>query len=199
MGRIAALLAATLVVSGCRAPGQPDLRAEYDRLRREADAKNQQLVAQQTQIEELNRRLLEARAIRPDDLTRIFYPESIAIDSLSGGDDYDGQPGDDGITVYLRPLDRDGDTIKVAGDIKVQFFDLAAELGATLIGEYDFASDQVGKLWYGKLLTNHYKLKCPWKSTPPAHPDITARVTFTDFLTQRVLTAQTVLKFKPRP
>lgn len=202
MSRRARVLAGIVLGAGfcgCAAPQKVDLRSENDRLRRDIANKDQQLVSQQSQIDELNRKLIDARAIRPDDLERIFYPQSIVIDSLSGGEDYDGNPGDDGVTIYLRPIDRDGDTIKVAGDVTIQLFDLAAPGGPAAVGSCSFTAGEIGKHWHGKFLTNHYTLKCPWAGPPPANPELTLRVTFSDFLTQRVLTAQSIVKFKPAP
>jgi hypothetical protein len=78
----------------------------------------------------------------------------------------------------------------VAGDIRVELYALAAPSDQTRIGVYEFPHDKAAELWYGKLLTDHYTLRCPWQAGPPAHPEITIRATFVDFLTKRVLTAQ---------
>jgi len=185
--------------AGCVSNETLKLQREITVLKDQTQQKDNQLVAQRVTIEQLHKQLQDCRAISDEDLKKIFYPERIEIVSLSGGDDYDGKPGDDGITVYLRPKDRDGDAIKVAGDIRIQLYDLANPPDENLLGEYDFPVDEVSKLWYGKFATYHYTLRCPWRRGPPQHSEITIRAIFTDFLSKRVVTAQTVCTFKPAP
>jgi hypothetical protein len=193
------VLFAALLAAGCQSPTEVSLRHEVASLRDTIKQRDNQLVAQKATIDELGDQLRVARSISEDDLKKIFYPEQLVIDKLSGGADYDGQPGDDGVTVYLKPVDKEGDVIKVAGDIRIQLFDLAAPPARNLIGEYFIPVDQVGKLWHGKLLTDHYTIKCPWPKGPPEHNEITIRATFVDYLTKRVVSAQAVCHVKLPP
>lgn len=185
----------TLSAGGCPDSQPIDLRRENLRLQEEIKKKDGELASQYSTISELNKQLLTARAFKPEDLEKIFYPEKLTFDSLTGGENYDGKPGDDGVTAYLRPIDKDGDIIKVAGDIRIELFDLA-KASDNLIGRYDIPVDAVRKLWYGKLGTYHYTVKCPWLHGPPSNDEVTIRATFRDYLTQRVITAQTVVKIK---
>ncbi|MBI5865268.1 MAG: hypothetical protein HZB38_12310 [Planctomycetes bacterium] len=197
-----ALLGVSLVfaplLSGCGSNTDIDLRREISRLQEELKKKDGDLAAQFSTISELNKQLLAARSIKPEDLDKLFYPEKLTFDSLTGGENYDGKPGDDGVTVYIRPIDRDGDVVKVAGDIRIELFDLSRATD-NLIGRYDIPLDAARKLWYGKIGTYHYTVKCPWLHGPPPGDEITIRATFRDFLTQRVLTAQTVVTVKLPP
>lgn len=184
---------------GCQSTTQTELRRQIDRQQDTLRDQENQLVAQRVTIEQLYKQLQDCRAISPDDLKKIFYPDKLEIMPLSGGEDYDGKPGDDGITVYLRPLDRDGDALKVAGNVRIELYDLQNPSGEKLIGEYVFPVDQIAQYWYGKLWTYHYSLRCPWQHGFPRHNEITIRATFEDFLTQRVITAQTIRTIKPAP
>ena len=175
------------------------MRREISELNEKIRQQDNQLVAQKATIDELNRQLNVARSISEDDLKKIFYPERLVIDRLSGGDNYDGKPGDDGVTVYLQPVDKHGDVIKVAGDIRIQLYDLAEPQQQNFLGEYFIPVDQVGALWHGKLLTNHYTIKCPWAHGPPKHTEITVRATFVDYLTKRVISAQSICQVKLPP
>ena len=197
MWRVGLLLA--LAATGCQSPVEMELRREVSALRETIKKKDNELVAQRASIDGLNEQLRVARSISEDDLKKLFYPEKLNIDKLSGGEDYDGQPGDDGVTVYLQPVDPAGDIIKVAGDIRIQLFDLAAPPTRNLIGEYFIPVDQVGVLWHGKLWTNHYTIKCPWPKGPPEHTEITIRATFVDYLTKRVVSAQATCQVKLPP
>ncbi len=195
-----ALLVPLLLAAGCQeSTTVADLRREISALRETTRQKDNQLVAQRATIDELHTQLRVARSISEDDLKRIFYPEQLVIDRLTGGADYDGQPGDDGVTVHLKPLDREGDVVKVAGDLSIQLYDLAAPAGRNLIGEYQVPVDQLAKLWHGKLLTGHYTVKCPWPASPPEHPEVTVRAVFVDYLTKRVVSAQSTCKVRLPP
>ena len=185
--------------SGCGDQTVLELRRRVTQLEKCLGEKDNQLVAQRVTVEKLHEQIDKLRGWTDEDLERIFYPERIEIASLSGGDDYDGKPGDDGVTVYLRPLDRDGDAVKVAGDIRVQLYDLENPSDQNLIGEYYVPVDQVAQCWYGRLATYHYTIRCPWQTGPPAHDQITIRATFVDYLTQRAMTAQTVCTINPVP
>lgn len=190
------ILAALGVFGGCASQTELDLRRENEQLKSQLADTSRQLAEHQAAIDELNRQLQAARGFTDDDLKKIFYPEKIVIDPLSGGEDYDGKPGDDGVTVYLRPIDRVGDVVKVAGDIRIELYDLAAPAEGKLLGEYNIGVDKASEFWYGKLMTNHYTIRCPWQKIVPANPEITVRATFRDFLTKRVITAQTVVTVK---
>lgn len=192
-------LFAALLAAGCMPPPEIELRREISQLRETVRQKDSALEAQKATIDQLNQQLDVARAISEDDLKRIFYPEHLVIDKLSGGENYDGKPGDDGVTVYLQPVDKDGDVIKVAGDIRIQLYDLAAPPAQNLIGEYFVPVDQVGKLWNGKLFTDHFSIKCPWPSGPPKHAEVTIRAIFVDYLTKRVVSAQATCQVKLPP
>jgi hypothetical protein len=196
-GRLGALVA--LVAGGCVAGGGTDLERENSRLRESLATRDHELSASQAALAECQQRLTQARAIKPEQLKHIYYPERLEIASLSGGENYDDKPGDDGVTVYLRPVDRDGDIVKVAGDIRIELYDLAVQTGQNRIAECFVPYDRARELWYGKFMTNHYTIRCPWPGAPPQHPDITVRATFVDYLTQRVITAQTVVRVNLSP
>ena len=176
-----------------------DLRRKNQALKGEVRDLKDRVASQQAAIEQLNRELTVARALSDDDLKKIYYPETLRIGPLSGGADFDGEPGDDGVTVYLQPIDRDGDILKVAGDIRIELYDLAAPEGGKLLGEYYFPVDEIAKYWYGQLMTYHYTLNCPWKDRRPANPEVTIRATFVDYMTKRVITAQKVCEAHPAP
>ena len=126
---------------------------------------------------------------RPADL---FAPEKLEIVRRSGGADYDGQPGDDGVTVYLRLLDADGDTVKVGGRIRVELQDPSTPGTPRVIGLYVFdRADDLRKHWDGRFGMHHFTLKCPFPAgfKPPTAGRVTVRAEFDDYLTGRTLTA----------
>ncbi|MFH1745881.1 MAG: hypothetical protein ABIG44_02440 [Planctomycetota bacterium] len=187
---------AMLLLTGCWSGPNGNGQRELQMLREKVARQNDQMASQKATIDTLTEQINTIRAIKPDDLKLIFHPVTLEIEALSGGFDVDGQPGDDGVAVYLKPIDAQGDVLKAAGEIRIQLYDLAAEPDDNLIGEYIIPVAQARELWYGKLMTNHYTVKCPWPRSAPAHPEITIRATFIDYLTQRVMSAQATCKVK---
>ncbi len=198
-GRALLLLGACLL-PGCWTRPDEECTRQLQAAREEVVRQRDQLLAQKAALDKLTAQLDTVRGISPQDLERIFRPVKLQLASLTGGYDKDNRPGDDGVVVYLQPLDEEGDVLKVAGEIRIQLYDLAAPPAQNLVGEYVIPVDEARKLWYGKFMTNHYTVYCPWPPAgPPRHPEITIQATFVDFLTQRVLTAQQTCTVKLPP
>lgn len=198
-----ALLAIVLAAAGCNTVPAP----EYAKVQRELiDAQSriskleEQVAAKQQVIDVMKGQVAELRSMKPENLEQLIVPVSIEMERLSGGYDEDGQPGDDGLVLYVRPIDRNADVVKAAGSLKIALLDLANPPDDYLLGEYLFDLNKTRELWYGRLWTSHFAVHCPWHpDKPPAHGEITARVEFHELLTGRTLTTQGVYKIKLRP
>ncbi len=184
-----------LALPSCTSPGE---RARFiqanDALRYEKE-RLQDIVAQRDgTIANLHGQIRNLEGFSPDRPVDLFAPVTLEIASLSGGSDYDDMPGDDGVTVYLRPRDADGDIVKVPGRITIQLLDLdnANSASPRLLGVYVFDDpDKLRKTWHGRFATQHYTLKCPFPpgTEPPATRRVTVSVEFVDYLTGQTLTA----------
>lgn len=119
----------------------------------------------------------------PERLQRLPHAVRIELDALTGGFDSDKQTGDEGVVVYLRPYDSDNDVIKAAGAARVVLVDLAASGEAKTLGECVLDEAGLRKAWYGRFMTGHYTIKCPWRGSPPTRPEVTVRVQFIDAVT----------------
>jgi hypothetical protein len=146
--------------------------------------------------EELKTRKLQIERLQRLGVRRLELlnrPARIEIADLTGGYDDDGDPGDDGVVVYLRPIDEYGDVVKATGEIEIQLWDLEGRADQLLLGQYMFEPGHALDNWYGRFMTNHYSLKCPWREGAPPHPEVTVKVRFIDYVTGEVLTAQSVV------
>ena len=183
-----------LVVSaGCMSPGaRAKLIQESAALRREKERLERTVEQREGTIARLHRQIETLEGFGPDRPADLFAPVKLEIASLSGGADYDARPGDDGVTVYLRPKDADGDVVKAPGRITIQLLDNTNLGSPRLLGVYKFNDPQtLRRSWHGRFATQHYTLKCPF--SPGTNPPKTGRVTvsaeFVDFLTGATLTA----------
>jgi len=190
-----ALLAAAIPVmtAGCVDwAGRQDkliarLEESQEQLRKTTEERNrlQKTVAEQRE------QIRSLQALGPARLEKLFHVSKIRIGRYTGGADRDGKKdGDEGVKVYLKPIDQYGSAIKAAGEVKIQLFDLAAPPAQNLLGEYTWDPDEMPDRWVGGFMNYQYSFFCPWKSGPPGNGEITVRVEFSDYLTGKRFTDQ---------
>jgi outer membrane murein-binding lipoprotein Lpp len=195
----ALLLLATL--AGCTGtPNQAniDLRKQIQQLQEQVSTLDQQHRADRAEIAAMRQSTPTQPSLPSARLERLFTTHGLKFGRLTAGYDSDrNRPGDEGVKVYVVPTDQDGQPLKAAGSFTIDLFDLA-QTDAPHIGHWAFDVDQAKKNWYGAFLDYTYAFTLPWQQAPK-HADLTARVTFTDELTQLPFNAQTTVKVHPPP
>jgi len=203
-GRAFGTILVTAAWAGCNAvpadkfqETQRELQLAQERVR----SLEQQVADEQQSIRHLQTQLARMRGLDKTQLMdELVTAERIELVSPSGAYDIDGRPGDDGITLFVRPIDRDGHVVKCAGTIKVTILDPLSPPNRNVVAEYNFDLPTTRKMWYGRLMTNHFTVRCPWPTGQvPIHDELLAHVVFTDLLTGRVLTASHSYKIKLPP
>ena len=175
-----------------------DLRKDLQKLQEQVDTLNQQHRADRAEITALRQSTPTQPSLPSGQLDRLFTTHGLKFGRLTSGYDADrNRPGDEGIKIYVVPTDQDGQPLKAAGSFTIDLFDLAAT-DAPHIGHWTFDVDQAKKNWYGAFLDYTYAFTLPWQQAP-THADLTARVTFTDELTQLSFDAQTTVKVHVPP
>ncbi|HUU85749.1 MAG TPA: cell division protein ZapB [Phycisphaerae bacterium] len=195
-----ALALAGIASAGC--DGRPDdrvrtLQQRVDELVQDNARLERESLDRQAKIADLQAQVETLQDLGPDRLNNLFVVDRIELASLTGGAEYDDVPGDDGVTVYLRPVDADGHVLKAAGEITIELLDANAPGAPKSLGLYVHnEKQQLRKLWHGGLLTNHYTIKCPWDPTigPPTNREVTIKAIFYDFLTGKRCTSTKVVK-----
>jgi len=151
---------------------------------------------QRQQIDELSLRLQRVQSMSPDQKLELLpHVTSVRLASLSGGFDDNHDGVDDGIVLYINPVDQEGDIIKAAASVQVRLLDLSAQGEPQQVGQVSLDANQMRPLWFGKLGA-HYTVKVPWsggRTRPPA-ASITAVVSFQDYLTGKVYPIQQAFK-----
>lgn len=193
--RIAAYVAGMLLVgfvAGCETTELETLQADLRAANRDVERLEQTNKELAATIAERDERIDTLMGLGNKRLEKIPNVSRIELGRHTAGIDTDGLPVDDAVKIYMTPFDQDGTAIKAAGDITVQLYDLANEPDQTFLGEYKWNVDELKKLWSSGFMSYHYSLECPWLSGPPAHNEVTVRMTFVDYLTGRTFTAQAV-------
>lgn len=196
-------MSAALVAAGCNTvSGQAYAEVQRELLQTQEQVRQLQtdVAAREQALAMMKNQTAQLRGLEPQNLEQLIVPVRIELASQSGGFDSDDQPGDDGIVLYVQPIDRDGHVVKAAGSITVTLLDLANPPEDYVVGKYHFDINKTRELWAGRLWTHHFTVRCPWfQGRPPAHNEITARVEFLDLLTGQTLTTQGVYKIKFPP
>ena len=171
---------------------------EYQKVVREQEHAEEQIKllerqvsAQQDTIRTTTEQIATQANVEGSDPAEVLVvPERIELSGMSGGYDSDGKVGDEGIVLYIRPIDRDQHVVKSPGTLKVRLLDPQNPADRVVVADYYFDLPTTRSLWYGRLMTHHFAVKCPWpKGRLPAHDEITAHVEFTEIITGQSLTA----------
>lgn len=146
-------------------------------LEKEKEAKNK-LKEELARLKAENQRLKALASEEPGkkDAQLRFAVEKISLGFLTGGANWDEKEGDDGLIVFLHPKDQGGDTIKQAGQVRFELFDLTQD--EVLIMSWGFTAEEAIENWQGFPTGFHFKL--PWKDSPPSTADLILKAAFID-------------------
>jgi outer membrane murein-binding lipoprotein Lpp len=198
---VSAVAVAAAAVAGCSSPNAANiqLRKENQDLREKVAGLERQHAADVAQMRAMERSATTVPVLPQQRVQALFTTHGLQFGRLTGGADLDrDKPGDEGLKVYVVPIDGQGQPLKAAGSFVVEAFDLA-DAQHPRVGHWEFPLDQAEKNWFGQAMLYTYVLTCPWQHGPPRHRDLTLRVTFTDALTQRQFTEQKQVKVTPPP
>lgn len=198
--------AAALVLAGAGCNSVPaekfqDTQRQLQLAQEKVQSLERQLGDQQQANQHMQEQVAQLRSLpNPEAMDELVTPVKIELAGRSGGYNTDEQAGDDGLVLYVQPIDRDGHVIKAAGTIKVTVLDPLGPPNRNVVATYNFDVPTTRKMWYGRLMTQHFTVRCPWPTGQiPIHDEPIAHVVFTDLLTGRVLTTEHSYKIKLPP
>ena len=104
----------------------------------------------------------------------------IVIDrNQTRGHDIDGQPGDDGLNVLLRPRSASGETLLQSGGLTVSVIDPSAPTAAQRIGLWKFLPAEAELFFSNESPeTRGILLHLPWEKTVPSGKEVVVFVRF---------------------
>jgi outer membrane murein-binding lipoprotein Lpp len=198
----------TLAWCGCSA------RGELDTL--EAELRRQEGVQEQLQSElaqarsELQVSRSDATALReqlsknhrvsltPEQADVLYRATAIKFSPLlTSGQSRDGQPGDEGLSVMLVPVDEHGDVVKLAGTVELELFDMSQSGEDQRLGLWQFTAEEVRQHWRRGLVGPGYLFEVDWQSAPVS-PELTLHARFL-LPDGRKFNATTQVRVEPPP
>jgi outer membrane murein-binding lipoprotein Lpp len=181
------ILIAAAIASGCGNPSKANIQLRKDKQQLEAqiaELKQQQL-ADRARITGFESQAGSLPTLPQDRLQKLFTVHGIKLGRLTGGDPGNGvNAPDEGIKVYLSPVDETGEEVKATGTVMVEAFDLELE-GDNRIGRWTIDPIALKDRWRSLGWLQAFVLELPWQR-PPQHSKIAVKVTFRDELTGRV-------------
>jgi outer membrane murein-binding lipoprotein Lpp len=87
---------------------------------------------------------------------------------LTSGQNRDGQPGDDGLSVMLTPVDVHGDLVKLVGEVELELFDMTLDAANQRLGGWKFSTEEVRDRWHRGFVGSGYLFQVDWQRFPAA-------------------------------
>ncbi|MHC4192593.1 MAG: hypothetical protein ACYS8I_00960 [Planctomycetota bacterium] len=152
----------------------------------QARIENQQL---RNQMQVLSKLRAEAK------LEELYTLQRIKIHKYTGFYDKDDDGKTEKLIVYVQPIDKQGDIIKVPGSADVELWDLNKEQNEARLGQWHMERDQLKDEWFTTLIKGNYRLV--FDITDKVHDftqPLTVKVTFTDYITGKEFQEQRVIE-----
>jgi hypothetical protein len=175
-----------LLIAGC-GPDKTNvqLRKDKQQLQSQIADLQQQLQADRARIAGLEKQVGSVPTLPQDRLDKLVTVHGIKLGRLTGGDPANGVDApDEGLRIYLTPIDETAEALKATGAVEVEAFDLGLP-GDNRIGRWTFDSATLKSRWRSLGMLRSFVLECPWQK-PPQHPKLAVKVTFRDELTGRI-------------
>ncbi len=194
-----AILAGCLLAfaAGCENAGSKSSLAEkINTLKQENRQLRRQIEMSGTETEQLKKQIQVLADLPPDARFESLYRlQRIKITRYTGLYDKDNDGQKEKLIVYIQPIDEEGDIVKATGAVDVQLWDLNKQNGQALLGAWRVEPDELKKLWFATILIINYRLTFDIADKIDEFEEaLTVKVTFTDYLTGKVLTEQKVIK-----
>ena len=199
MRTIIIILAGCLLAfaAGCESGGtsRTAMAGEIEKLSQEKAELNSQIEQLKSESGQLRKQIKVLSGLSKDEIEDLYKLQRIKIGGYTNFYDKDKDGKKEMLIVYIQPVDQDGDVIKVAGAMQVQLWDLnSPDANEALIAEWDVPPNELRKLWYAALKTNYRLSFDIADKIDSLEEPVTVKVSFTDYLTGKVFTEQTVIK-----
>lgn len=187
------ILLICLFLAGCSGSVEDSLWQQIKSLEEEKhtlQADNEKL---QHENQRLSQQTATLQSIAADQRTAALNTlYKIEIGSRSGLFDKDGNGSKETLVVYVKPVDIVQDSVKAAGRMEVQLWNLdAADPNGAMLKQWQIQPEELTRLWAGTILNDFYRLSFPIDNIVKGdEKGLTVKVKFTDYFTGKVLEAQ---------
>jgi len=173
-----------------------ELASEIEKLTEEKAQLQEDIEQSKRENKQLKKQLQTLSGLPVDvRLENMYNIERIKLGRLSGFFDKDDDGKRETLIVYVTPYDKEGDGVKATGSMNVQLWNLSNPEEQALLGEWDVPPDELKELWFKTILAVNYRLTFDISGrVEDFDAPLTAKVTFTDYLSGRVFKDQRVIE-----
>jgi hypothetical protein len=195
-------------VAGCESAGSRsillELEEERNTLRREKRDLARQFEKSKLENKDLKKRkeVLDnlPPEVKPENLYRL---QKIKITKYTDFYDKDKNGKKEKLIVYIQPIDEDGDIIKAVGAVDVRLQDPNKNDDQEPVAQWRVEPSQLKKLWFAGFTAANYKLTFDVadkiSELESVSGGLTVKVTFTDYLTGKVLNEEKLIRIIEDP
>jgi hypothetical protein len=181
-----------LFTSGCQNNETKQALEQLDALKQQNSKLTEDLAELQKQSEQLKNQVTVLAAL-PEKIPpeKIYNLQQVKIVDYSNLYDKNKDGKIDTLLIYIEPIDDHGDSIKAAGSLEIQLWDLNKTADKSLLGEWKITAETIKKLWVISFISAHYRLSLDVTGKIEKYDGpLTINVTFTDYLTGKVFKEQ---------
>jgi len=195
-------------VAGCESAGSRsillELEEERNTLRREKRDLTRQFEKSKLENKDLKKRkeVLDnlPPEVKPENLYRL---QKIKITKYTDFYDKDKDGKKEKLIVYIQPIDEDGDIIKAVGAVDVRLQDPNKNDDQEPVAQWRVEPSRLKKLWFAGFTAANYKLTFDVadkiSELESVSGGLTVKVTFTDYLTGKVLNEEKLIRIIEDP
>ena len=111
---------------------------------------------------------------------------------LTGGYNFDGKPGDEGIMIVIEPQDAKGQYVPMAGGVTISVTDPGQSGSASRVGKWEFDEAQTAGCLKRTLLGRGIHLELPWPAEFPRGEQLQVDVAFSTIDGRRLRTQRDI-------
>ena len=167
--RVGCFILLSVLCTGCRSGGEElleaQLRAREDRIRN----LESQLVEQRSSVRTFQEesRILRAELERPDSVpVSEQIAAGFAVQELQFSSMLTGVLDDNRVHAVVRPTDKDGDIVKLPGQLQLQLVDLSAPEDERTLGKWVWSPGEAEELWSSAAIGTGYVVDLPVSELP---------------------------------
>ena len=186
-----------IIAGGCDGPSREViLEKENQKLLREKKELILQAEASNSEIEALQKQVNVLAKLKPDiRLETLSNTQQVEITRYTDLYDKDQDGVKEKLIVYIQPTDGQGDTIKAAGAVDVQLWNLSKPAEKAMLAQWRIEPDQLKELWFSTIVNTNYRLTFDIADILTGdEASLTVKAIFTDYLTGKTFNIQREIK-----
>jgi hypothetical protein len=128
----------------------------------------------------------------------VYKLQTIRIGNYTNIYDEDKNGTRETLIVYVSPTDETGDSVKAAGEVNIQLWDLSKSSGEAMLSQWTIEPNELKTKWYSSVMSSRYRFTFDVsgvvKDYKPPKAGLTVKVNFTDYLSGRTFSEQKFIK-----